>query len=273
MSPSAREQELQNTLDDFATRCQQLMRRFRAMADIREQDGGSLDPTTRSLRQVQTKMEDIIRQLSIMRQNDDSPMAIAHVSGIGREHVTIRCAETLLRNLTEEYVDVHGTSGPKARKGLEGFSWALPIPDLVSFLANEQMSGTLEVTTAAESFLLTFNEGDVVCAVSDSSPMGTRLGDILIEKGSIGQRELDHFLLTNNSRGRLGRSLVESGLVTEQQLQSALEQQVEFLFDRLSKVSDASFTLFESSPEGTQGGFRMNVTRLLLESARKADEA
>jgi type IV pilus assembly protein PilB len=51
-----------------------------------------------------------------------------------------------------------------------------------------------------------------------------RLGELLVGAGLLGQGELDEVLRTKDPGQKLGRALVERGLVTEQQLTQALSQ-------------------------------------------------
>lgn len=51
-----------------------------------------------------------------------------------------------------------------------------------------------------------------------------RLGELLVGAGLLGQAELDEVLRTKDPGQKLGRALVERGLVTEQQLTQALSQ-------------------------------------------------
>ena len=65
----------------------------------------------------------------------------------------------------------------------------------------------------------------------------------------------------------------DESLVSREDLMSALEEQVQELFRRLHKVDQGAFSFFEGESSNVEQRIRMNVTTLLLESARTKDEA
>jgi len=56
--------------------------------------------------------------------------------------------------------------------GLAGHSRAFSIPEVLEFLSLTNKTGTLQVATKLENFVLEFEGGEVVHASSDSAPAG-----------------------------------------------------------------------------------------------------
>jgi hypothetical protein len=71
----------------------------------------------------------------------------------------------------------------------------------------------------------------------------------------------------------LGVALVREQVVSRQALQIALTYQVQGLFQRLFAATEASYTFSSSVRLMENPDLRMNVTHLLLESARTLDES
>jgi hypothetical protein len=80
-------------------------------------------------------------------------------------------------------------------------------------------------------------------------------------------------LARRDSASRLGAALESEELVSREELRAALEYQIQQLFHRLFCAKDATFTFGQQPDEDDDGRIRMNVTQLLLESARTLDES
>ena len=70
----------------------------------------------------------------------------------------------------------------------------------------------------------------------------------------------------------LGDALHRDGLVDMDQLRAGLSAQVQNLFHRLLKASDAIFRFQVGLELSVEHQIYLNVTQLLLESARQCDE-
>lgn len=157
---------------------------------------------------------------------------------------------------------------------LSGSTAAVPMPDLLEFLSMLKKTGILWVKAPGETFTLQIEEGALVHASSSTSPMGSRLGDILVKLGFVDEDRLTAFL-RDHSRwsGKLGIALEKAGLVTPEQLVAALEQQVKLLFQRLFALQNTSFSFTERKSSSAENRLHLDITHLLLESARISDEA
>jgi hypothetical protein len=194
--------------------------------------------------------------------------------------IAANVADRLLNSLTEgaERARAAGSLSshldPAGEAGFSGSTDAIELPDLMGFLQLQRKTGVLHVDLETERLSFEFVEGEVVCASSDNSPVGCRLGEILIAQGGVDKERLGAFLIDHSaSTGKLGAALVSEALITEEQLRGALEVQVQQIFHRLLGAGRATFRFQRCEAEELDRGMRMNVMQLLLESARVNDEA
>ena len=110
-------------------------------------------------------------------------------------------------------------------------------------------------------------------ATSNGTPREFRLGEILLREGMLERDELETKLAGARSADDfLGSYLVKSGRLTSQELQRALAIQVQELFHRLMDAENAIYRFQEGVQMLRTEGLEVNITQLLLESARKKDE-
>ena len=169
------------------------------------------------------------------------------------------------------------TPGDGARanlmEGLRGHTQAISIPEVLGFVANLRKSGVLRVKTPDEAFLIQLDQGEVIHAVGDNPPSGELLGEILIARGQLTIVGLEEVLASGVGEGAmLGTALVRSGKVSADHLRSALEHQVQSIFHRVFNADDSVFQFDEGAALRVPAEIRLNVTTLLLESARSSDE-
>lgn len=161
----------------------------------------------------------------------------------------------------------------EARYDLEGNAWTIPVTELVGFLSHSGKSGLLWVTSASETFVLEFARGSLVHATSNAQPMAFRLGEILLEQKMIDPAELIRLVeAAKTADDMLGSYLVRSGRLRHEDLQRALAIQVQQLFHRLMDAENALYRFQEGAQLLRSYGLEVNITHLLLESARKKDE-
>lgn len=169
----------------------------------------------------------------------------------------------------EDEVDVS-----PARAGFHGDSWSISIPDILGLLQVQAKDGVLELELESETICIELNRGDLIHAYSKNPPARGRLGEILVERGVLTQERLDLFLFCfTGRRGPLGEALKSGELVTEDQLKEALDYQVQQLFHRVFTAKNCRYSFFECPTDASKARRRRNITSLLLESARMADES
>ena len=166
------------------------------------------------------------------------------------------------------------TEGEVGLGYISGNSAAISIPDLLGFIEVLAKTGVLQVALPDETISIEAEDGLLLHAFSDNSPSDARLGEILVEQGAIGREGLEDYLNADAAYlGRLGELLERGALITEEQLRSALDAQIQALFHRLFAAEHATFTFTDSQPDRSREGMQLNITRLLLESARVHDES
>jgi len=162
----------------------------------------------------------------------------------------------------------------EASFGLEGTSASIPLTEMIGFLSNSGRSGVLWVYARDEAFMIEFAQGEMTRALSDKTPKGLRLGEILVDQGVINEKEIKALVSAAHEAGAyFGTYLMESGQVAEAQLRNAFAVQVQSLFHRMNSAKDAIYRFQEDVDLSDAQDLNLSVTGLLLECARMEDEA
>ena len=159
-------------------------------------------------------------------------------------------------------------------EGLRGHTRAITIPEVLGFVASLRKSGVLRINSPEEAFLIQLEEGAVVYAQGDNPPSGALLGEILAGQGALTKEALEHACEQfGEDSEMLGQRLLDHDLVQPDALRIALAFQVQLLMNRVFHAEDALFQFDEGQVLRNPGDIRLNVTSLLLESARTSDES
>ena len=261
-------EQVHDALMGVSEQCKTLLSRCEAISTMAE-GVDPQNPLISKARTVAYHLQGAASSLSsLMLHNGTARLKLERVEEEGqKEKIVVRCVSSLM----DDTAAANPSARPDARKGLQGYSWALAVPEFLSCLASLKKTGTLEVTSLNETFLLLLEDGEVIHAASNNSPAGLRLGDVLVAQGSMTQDLLQLFLRqSKGSQRRLGAALVEDGLVSEEQLRDALTYQVRQLFHRIYGCETANYCFYEDI-NAVKHGVRMDVTELLLESALELD--
>lgn len=160
-----------------------------------------------------------------------------------------------------------------AAAGFHGDTRSLALPELIGCLSLQRKDGVLTVTGANETISVWFAKGDLVHAISNNNPSGSRLGEILVQQGVLSADELNAYLsLLTGTGARLGDMLRREKIVTFEQVRTAIEVQIRTIFYRLYEMADARYCFYEGLPDDLDEQIRLDATHLLLESARRLDE-
>lgn len=168
-----------------------------------------------------------------------------------------------------------GANAPlvEARYDLEGNAWTIPVTELVNFLSHTGKSGLLWVTSPSETFVLEFARGSLVHATTNNPPHPFRLGALLVREKLLEPEELERLIVhARQADDLLGSFLVRSGRLQHSDMQRVLTMQVQEMFHRLMDADNALFRFQEGAQLLRSQGLEVNITSLLLESARKKDE-
>jgi hypothetical protein len=176
-------------------------------------------------------------------------------------------------------IQILGMTGAPAQASqsvasLRGHSKSLALPDVISILSMHRKSGTLRVVSKSNSYMIEFQDGAVVHTVCTPQRQELLLGSVLVALGRIGPERLQDFLSSfDPHRGPIGIALARAGMVTMDDLRDALSHQVRELFHRIFALEDAMFSFTDDEQTKLEMRVRINTTELLLDTARRRDEA
>ncbi len=191
--------------------------------------------------------------------------------------VSRRYADLLVKGLADAGASTtqpeKDTEAAVCKPTLSGSIPGFPIAMVFQGLSTERKTGTLLIEATDEVLSFEVRDGDVVAASTNRCPREQRLGYILVDRGAVSQEVFSAFMLAHQDEPRLlGQALIEESVVSASDLTDALEQQVQQRFERAFGAKSGTFSFFEEAVSD-ESSLSMNVTRLLLESARQADES
>lgn len=159
---------------------------------------------------------------------------------------------------------------------IEGPLKELGIHDVFQLLDVSRKTGVLRITSKIRHNQGTvyFDAGAVVYADIQSNPH--RLGDLLVRSGKIGDGDLSRAqeMQQRGDQRRLGEILVDIGSITARELERQVRQQVEEVVFEMMSWREGYFSFVEG-PLPTVGGdstLRLPTEALLMEGARRIDE-
>jgi hypothetical protein len=164
-----------------------------------------------------------------------------------------------------------GVLEKKPRVVLAGDCASFPVSDLIAFLGQARWSGTLRVTSPAGDRQLYLKDGEVRTASSDS--VSDRLGELVVRLGYVTRPQLESVIAAVPS-SRLGRALVEHGLLKAHDLYRCLNEQIGEIFHAMVLSREGAFLLIDQDPDEKSLVHNLSVSMqgLLMDSIRKIDE-
>jgi len=162
------------------------------------------------------------------------------------------------------------TSAEELTKGgtLRGRLSDVSLPEMLIFLKVSQKTGVLSFVQTGVRKALFFLEGRVVFAASSLSQ--DRLGEVLLRGGKISADE--YLRLSQRIRGgqRLGKAMIESGVLAPRDLWWGIEQQVREIVWSLFSWEEGSFQFEESDrPRSEKITINLEVEALTVEGIRR----
>jgi len=156
---------------------------------------------------------------------------------------------------------------------LRGSTDVVSIADLVGFLASLKKTGTLSVQSSDSMFVLEFQDGAVVDAVTNAGDPDLRLGTVLVAQSLVTEARLQECLTASReAKELLGDQLLRTQTVSETDLRTALAAQVQRIFEAAFQLQHAQFAFLDGSVSAIAQRASLNTTHLLLEAARQTDE-
>jgi hypothetical protein len=155
---------------------------------------------------------------------------------------------------------------------LRGSSRAVPIQDLLCFLATAKKSGVLRVEALGERFLLQLDRGAVVYATGDAPPAGQGLPDLLAARGERSTELLGSLPERISAGTWFDRNLVGTSWISREALAAAIQEQTRFSFFRLCAAGETRFRFYEGAEIENVVPTKHSAMELLLEYSRAQDE-
>lgn len=158
--------------------------------------------------------------------------------------------------------------------GVRGTIETFGVPDLISMIGSLQKTGTLTLQSDGAMFVFEFEAGRVVHAITNKHEPSMRLGTILVAQNHLTEQQLrDSLAAATAGKQLLGDALVRSATVSEQDLRTALDEQVHRIFEAAFALRQGRFAFLEGSLTTLQQRTSLNTMHLLLEAARVRDES
>jgi hypothetical protein len=158
---------------------------------------------------------------------------------------------------------------------LEGTLRDFSLADIFQLIGLQRKTGVLTLRGKDDTVTVTFLDGKVVAADSLNRRLETRLGSVLIKSGLLTQEQLNRALeIQKETLQRLGFILTHYGIISPDALKQAIQLQILQIVYRLFRWKDGDYHF---SQETTIEYDRDNVVpitaeSILMEGARMIDE-
>jgi TonB family protein len=155
---------------------------------------------------------------------------------------------------------------------IEGNLHTLPFPDLLQLLAQGSKTGTLVIKRNGDERRIVVEEGRIVSCSSNAPE--DYLGTFLVERGLIDEATLARAIkLQGATEIRIGQVLVTLGAVSREDLNQTMRLKANKTLAELFSWTDGEFLFLDREiPKAPMLPVSLDVTRLMLESAQRADE-
>ncbi|AGC46967.1 hypothetical protein MYSTI_05690 [Myxococcus stipitatus DSM 14675] len=153
---------------------------------------------------------------------------------------------------------------------LSGDAAGFPLSDLMAFLSQSRWSGIIRVHSPAGERSVTFRDGEVRGASSDDP--SDRLGEVLVRLGYVDRAQVEA-ALRGQPPSKVGRALVEKGLLKAHDLFKCVTHQVSEIFHAIVLCREGSFFLIDQPVDDKAShSIQLSTQSLLMDSIRKIDE-
>jgi hypothetical protein len=145
-----------------------------------------------------------------------------------------------------------------------------PVPLVLHRIVQSRAKGTLTLARGSERIHLFFVGGELKAA--NSTLPGMRLGDALLTHGVIDEEDFDDVIrsVKGGRGGRLGKSLVEKGLVSREVLNSETRRHFEEIFFSCFAWRDGDFAFLPSHGElDADVAVDLPTAALIIEGVRR----
>ncbi len=155
---------------------------------------------------------------------------------------------------------------------LRGKIGLFEVTSIFQLLHMAQASGKLVLTGAREKARIYFHQGHLIYARTDGPT--ERIGEYLVRTGQLEPTQLEGARMKAVNEGkRIGAILVESSSITEEQLITAVTEQIKEVVYKLVAMEEGTFAFYSQIyPENEDILLDVSLDMLLVEGLRKLDE-
>lgn len=199
-----------------------------------------------------------------------TPLSTASAQLLGLQEGTWRLCPTGPDQLLFVRSPVDGRTGSPGRVVLTGDLSGFPIADLLAFLGQSRYAGTLRVVTPAATRSVVLLDGSVRDASSDDPR--DALSAAIVRLGHVDEARMDE-VLTTTPGARVGRHLVEQGVLQPHELFACVTHQVSGIFEAIMLSREGTFLVLDTTAvEKGAHAVQLSTQSLLMDAIRKVDE-
>jgi hypothetical protein len=203
-------------------------------------------------------------QGSVAAETPDARSALGAWSGCYTLLSTVPDWLTLVRTPAQ------GGQGRAPKVVLTGDASGFPLPDLIAFLSQSRWGGTVKLFGPEGERSISLKEGEVRNATSDDP--ADRLGEVIVRLGYLKREQLEQ-ALQEHSPSKVGRALVDAGLLQAHDLYRCVQHQVSEIFHAMVLCKEGTFALVQQEPDEKGGAsLQISTQSLLMDSIRMIDE-
>ncbi len=158
---------------------------------------------------------------------------------------------------------------------LQGNLRDFSISDIFQLIGLQRKTGVLTLKSRDDVVLITFLDGRVVDSESEKYRLESRLGKVLLKRGSISEEKLGQALkIQQDTLQRLGYILVKNSFISNEELKRALTQQILEIVYRIFRWHEGEYNFSqETSVEYDRESITPITTEsILMEGAQMLDE-
>lgn len=158
---------------------------------------------------------------------------------------------------------------------LEGTLRDFSFADILQLISLQRKTGVLTLKNSGEVVTISFLEGNIVGSSSLSQHPEDRMGLILLKRGEITDNQLDSALrCQEETLQRLGRILIDQGVVAPDAVRKALSQQILQIVYRVFRWNDGEYHFSQETDIDYDRDLMrpMAADSIIMEGARMTDE-
>lgn len=146
-------------------------------------------------------------------------------------------------------------------------------PDLLQLFSAGKKTGTVTIIRGIIRKEIVFKNGNIISARSQDAEEDY-LGQLLLKSGRISKNDLQRAIYMHKTSGkRIGQVLLEMKLLTREELNLYLKQQIEEIIYNLFSWKEGEFIFKEGQLPATREGLvEMNTMNIIMEGTRRIDE-